>query len=149
MRRGPGGHGPQLSSRGQVKEVEEGARRRRAPSLNEEGARRMRRGPQTPQEPTASPKRGQVWHLILCRLTQLLIGMRKKFLMKEMYEVFHTSYLKVGQCKTDKEAMVFGHMAIILFPVLCKYRKVLKRTKMTKIKCKDNKTTMRDVVGRT
>ena len=39
MMRGPGGRGPPLSSRGQDKEVEEGARRRRAPSLIEEGAR--------------------------------------------------------------------------------------------------------------
>ena len=39
MMRGPGGRGPPLSSRGQDKEVEEGARRRRAP------ATRTRRGP--------------------------------------------------------------------------------------------------------
>ena len=36
--------------------------------------------------------------------------------------------------------MVLGHMAIIPFHVLCKYRKVLKRTKTTKINCKDDKT---------
>ena len=70
MRRGPGGRGPPLSSRGQDKKVEEGAKRRRAPSLIKEGARRTRRGPgggepQTPREPQASPrrrkmKRGQV-----------------------------------------------------------------------------------------
>ena len=57
-------------------------------------------------------KRGQVWHLILCRS---LSG--KKFQMKEMYEVFHTSNLNEGQCKTDKYVMVLGHMAIIPFPV--------------------------------
>ena len=45
MSRGPGGHGPPLSSRGKVKEVEEGARRRRAPSLMEEGSRRTRGEP--------------------------------------------------------------------------------------------------------
>ena len=39
MMRGPGGRGPQLPSRGQDKEVKEGARRSRAP------ARRTRRGP--------------------------------------------------------------------------------------------------------
>ena len=53
-------------------------------------------------------------------------------------EVFHMSYLIEGQCKTDKDVMVLGHMAIIPFPVLCKCRKVLRRTKTTKIKCKDN-----------
>ena len=57
-----------------------------------------------------------------------------------MYEVFHTSYLNEGQCKTDKDVMVLGHMAIIPFPVLCKCRKVLKRTKTTKINCKDDET---------
>ena len=61
--------------------------------------------------------------------------------MKEKYEVFHTSYLNKGQCKTDKDVMVLGHMAIILFPVFCKCRKVLKRTKTTKIKCKNDKAT--------
>ena len=60
--------------------------------------------------------------------------------MKEMYGVFHTSYLYKGQCKTDKDVMVLGHMAIIPFPVLWKCRKVLKRTKTTKINCKDDKT---------
>ena len=60
--------------------------------------------------------------------------------MKETYEVFHTSYLNEGQCKTDKDVMVLGHMAIIPFPVLCKCRKVLKRTKTTKINCKDDET---------
>ena len=59
--------------------------------------------------------------------------------MKEKYEVFHTSYLNEGQCKTDKDVMVLDHMVIIPFPVLCKCRKVLRRTKTTKIKCKDNK----------
>ena len=60
--------------------------------------------------------------------------------MKEMYEVFYMSYLSEGQCKTDTDVMVLGHMAIIPFPVLCKCRKVLKRTKATKIKCKDYET---------
>ena len=60
--------------------------------------------------------------------------------MKEMYEVFHMSYLNKGQCKTDNDVMVLGHMAIIPFHVLCKCRKVLKRTKTTKINCKDDKT---------
>ena len=69
----------------------------------------------------------------------------EKIQMKEKYEVFHMSYLNEGQCKTDKDVMVLGHMAIIPFPVLCKCRKVLKRTKTTKIKCKDAKTTLRDV----
>ena len=55
---------------------------------DEERARRTGRGPvgggpQTPREPPASPrrrkmKRGQVWHLTLCRLAQLLVGPWKK-----------------------------------------------------------------------
>ena len=53
-------------------------------------------------------------------------------------EVIYTSYLNEGQWKTDKDDMVLGHMAIIPFPVLCKCRNVLKRAKMTKIKCKDD-----------
>ena len=57
-----------------------------------------------------------------------------------MYEVFHTSYLNVGQCKTNKDAMMLGHMTMIQFPVLCKCRKVLKRTKTTKINSKNDKT---------
>ena len=57
-----------------------------------------------------------------------------------MYEFFQMSYLNEGQCKTDTDVMVFGHMAIIPFPVLCKCRKVLKRTKTTKINCKDDET---------
>ena len=36
--------------------------------------------------------------------------------------------------------MLLGQMAIISFPVLCKCHKVLKRTKTTKIKCKDDET---------
>ena len=60
--------------------------------------------------------------------------------MKEMYEVFHTSYLKEGQCKTGKDVMVLDQMAIIPFPVSGKCHKVLKRTKTTKINCKDDKT---------
>ena len=52
----------------------------------------------------------------------------------------YMSYLSEGQCKTDTDVMVLGHMAIIPFPVLCKCRKVLKRTKATKIKCKDYET---------
>ena len=60
--------------------------------------------------------------------------------MKEMYEVFHTSYLNEGQCKTDKDVIVLDYIAIIPFPVLRKCRKVLKRTKTTKIKCKDDET---------
>ena len=31
--------------------------------------------------------------------------------MKELYEVFHTSYLNEGQYKTYKDVMVLGHMA--------------------------------------
>ena len=58
--------------------------------------------------------------------------------MKEKYEVFHMSYLNEGQCKTDKDVMVLGHMAIIPFPVLCKCRNKLKRAKITKIQCKDD-----------
>ena len=49
----------------------------------------------------------------------------------------HTSYLNEGQWKTDKDDMVLGHMSIIPFPVLCKCRNVLNRTKTTKTKCKD------------
>ena len=60
--------------------------------------------------------------------------------MKEKYEVIHTSYLDEGQCKTDKDFMVLGHMAITLFPVLCKCRNVSKRTKTSKINCNDDKT---------
>ena len=60
--------------------------------------------------------------------------------MKEEHEDFHTSYLNEGQCKTDKDVMVLGHMAIIPFPVLCKCHKELKRTKTTKVKCKDDET---------
>ena len=33
-------------------------------------------------------------------------------------EVSHTSYLNVGQRKTNKDDMVLGHMAIIPSPVL-------------------------------
>ena len=47
-------------------------------------------------------------------------------------EVTHTSYLKEGQCKTDIDDIVLGHMAIIPFPVLCEGHNVLKRAKMTK-----------------
>ena len=57
-----------------------------------------------------------------------------------MYKVFHTSYLNEGQCKTDEDVIVLDHMARIPFPVLGKCRKVLKRTKTTKINCKDDKT---------
>ena len=60
--------------------------------------------------------------------------------MKEKYEVFNTSYHNEGLCKTDKDAIVLSHMAINPFPVLCKCHKVLKRTKTTKINCKDDKT---------
>ena len=60
--------------------------------------------------------------------------------MKKMYEVFHTSYLNEGQCNTDKDVMVLGLMAMIPFPVLRKCRKVLKRTKTTKINYKDDET---------
>ena len=59
--------------------------------------------------------------------------------MKEKYEVFHMSYLTEGQCKTDKDVMVVGRMAIIPFPVLCKCRKVLNRTKTTIITAKTMK----------
>ena len=55
-----------------------------------------------------------------------------------IYEHTLTSYLNEGQWKTDKDDMVLGHMAIILFPVLCNCCNVLKRAKMTKIKCKDD-----------
>ena len=55
-------------------------------------------------------------------------------------EVTHTSYLNEGQWKTNKDDMVLGHMAIILFPVLCKCRNKLKRAKITKIKWKDDLT---------
>ena len=52
----------------------------------------------------------------------------------------NTSYLKEGQCKTDKDVMVLGQMAIIPFPVLCKCRKVINRTKTTKSNYKDDET---------
>ena len=48
MRRGPGGRGPLLSSRGQDKKVEEGAKRRRAPCLikeDKEGSPRLLESP--------------------------------------------------------------------------------------------------------
>ena len=60
--------------------------------------------------------------------------------LNEVYEVFHTSHLNGGKCKTDNDVMVLGHMEIIPFHVLCKCRKVLKRTKTTKINCKDDET---------
>ena len=47
-------------------------------------------------------------------------------------EVTHTSYLKEGQCKTDIDDIVLGHMAIIPFPVLCECHNVSKRAMMTK-----------------
>ena len=49
-------------------------------------------------------------------------------------EVTHTSYLKEGQCKTDRDDIVLGHMAIIPFPVLCKCRSVLQRAKIKGLK---------------
>ena len=55
-------------------------------------------------------------------------------------EVYHSSCLNNGQCKTDKDVMVLGQMVIIPFPVLFKCHKVLKRAKTTKINCKDHET---------
>ena len=49
-------------------------------------------------------------------------------------EVTHTSYLKEGQCKTDIDDIVLGHMAIIPFPILCKCRNVLQRAKTKGLK---------------
>ena len=79
MMRGPGGRGPTLSSRGQEKEVEEGARWRRAPSLIEEGARRTRRQPGGGGPPN-SPRRRKVKRgkFGICRLAQLSVGPQKK-----------------------------------------------------------------------
>ena len=102
----------------------------------EEGAPRLLESPQPDQG--GGRRRGGKFGI--CRLAQPLVVPWKKFQMKETYEVFRTSYLNEGQCKTDKDVMVLGHMAIIPFPVLCKCRKVLKRTKTTKINCKDDET---------
>ena len=110
----------------------------RAPSLMEEEVR-MRWGPggRGDYEPLASSRR---------RMRREPGGAPASTVNVEL---FHATYLEEGQCITDKDVMVFGHMAIIPYPVLFKCRKVLKRTKTTKIKCKDDKTTSRDVVGRT
>ena len=51
-----------------------------------------------------------------------------------IYELTFTSYLKEGQCKTDIDDIVLGHMAIIPFPVLCKCRNVLQRAKTKGLK---------------
>ena len=59
--------------------------------------------------------------------------------MKGKYEVFHTSYLNEGQRKTDKDALVLGHMAIIPFPVLRKCRNVLKEERCQESNAKTTK----------
>ena len=51
-----------------------------------------------------------------------------------IYELTLTSYLNRGQWKTDKDFMVFGHMAIIPFPVLCECHNLSKRAKTTGLK---------------
>ena len=43
------------------------------------------------------------------------------------------SYLIEGQWETDKDNSMLGHMTIILFPVLCKYRTLLNTAKRTKL----------------
>ena len=48
------------------------------------------------------------------------------------------SYLNKGQLTTDQDTRKLGHMFIIPFPVLCKCRNQLKRTKTTKIISKDD-----------
>ena len=48
------------------------------------------------------------------------------------------SYLNEGQLTTDQDTRKLGHMFIIPFPVLCKCRNQLKRTKTIKIKSKDD-----------
>ena len=48
------------------------------------------------------------------------------------------SYFTEGQRKTDKDNRMSGQMTIIPFPVLFKCPNALKRTKTTKIKCKDD-----------
>ena len=60
------------------------------------------------------------------------INQRIKIIKNFDLEVTHTSYLKEGECKTDIDDIVQGHMAIIPFPVLCECHKVLKRAKTTK-----------------
>ena len=48
------------------------------------------------------------------------------------------SYLNEGQLTTDQDTRKLGHMFIIPFPVLCKCRNQLKRTKTTKNFSKDD-----------
>ena len=48
------------------------------------------------------------------------------------------SYLNEGQLTTDQDTRKLGHIFIIPFPVLCKCRYQLKRTKTTKILSKDD-----------
>ena len=48
------------------------------------------------------------------------------------------SCLNNGQLTTDKDTRKLGQMFIIPFPVLCKCRYQLKRTKTTKIISKDD-----------
>ena len=45
---------------------------------------------------------------------------------------------KEGQWKSDKDAKVFGHMAIIPLQVLCECQDILEKAKTTNIKCKDD-----------
>ena len=75
----------------------------------------------------------------VCTQSQLIKESKQsKSLIILIFWLINTSYLNKGQWSTDEDDMVLGHMAIILFPVLCKCRKISKRAKMTKIKCKDN-----------
>ena len=60
-----------------------------------------------------------------------------KFL-KNIHKYFNMSYLNKGQLTTDQDTRKLGHMFIIPFPVLCKCRNQLKRTKTTKIISKDD-----------
>ena len=48
------------------------------------------------------------------------------------------SYLNEGQLTTDHDTRKLGHMFIIPFPVLCKCRNKLKKTKTTKTLSKDD-----------
>ena len=59
--------------------------------------------------------------------------------MKEKYEVFHTSYLNEGQCKTDKDVMVLGHMAIITFPVCANAKRHQREQRRLRLTAKTTK----------
>ena len=143
-------------------EDEDGARRRRAPSLLKspqshggggrdevgapsliedapggQGGSQEQEGPQSP--PEEEDEAGRVSHLIsqMQDNSRVVSGVVRGMVRQV---VSHMSDLNEGQCQTDKDVIVLGHMAIILFPVLSKCGEVLKRTKTTKINCKDDET---------